>query len=651
MKNTMTKKILAGVMLMTFAFSNTLIPVSAVVIGDYLAEEVHGTLIAQELNEIRGLNSSAATSNVVTGVSSQASKIEEATKPTETIKLRAETSISKKNSPVTLSLRDSDIRQVLRMFADKAGLNIIFENGVAGTITMDLVDVPLNSAFEMIMEMNKLYYVVDDNTLIVYSDNSGTTINIKELIPISVKYVDAQPMANFLNTNIFGLKKPGLSSNTVASTNPRKNEVLIFGTQNDAVIARKIIEQFDTKPVFKTYKVNHVTPDVMADMLCTQLLPTIMEIGGGGGRRSSVGQITGAAADSGGDGKGLSLGGGTVACDYTAGSSSGGRGRGSVDFTSMPLLSLEVSYSPGLGTVNIMGATSHQFGLIEDFISKHDKKEPQAYLEVSIIELSETGSKTFDNTWSFMSKNFSINYANGQTGTNPLFPIFINGDKVPVFDTEGDPPNEPKYYLSKYSGPPTLTYAINYLVENGKARVVANPRILITNGQESTIDLTSDYVKTVTSQVVQGVQNATSQKDYEIGDENGIKISMTPFISPDGYVTLNINPEYATIKEQIYSVGEDGELSKDLVATLLQRRNLDLKNVRIKDGETLIIGGMLRDEETKAVKKVPILGDIPYVGALFRSTSTRKSKEEMIIMITPKILTDNEDSVSGQDTL
>lgn len=650
MKNTMTKKILAGVMLMTFAFSNTLIPVSAVALGDYLGEEVHGTLIAQELNGIRGLNSSAATSSVQTGVSSQTSKIEEATKPTETIKLRAETSISKKNTPVTLSLRDSDVKQVLRMFADKAGLNIIFDNSVSGSITMDLVDVPLNSAFEMIMEMNRLYYVVDDNTLIVYSDSSGTTINIKELIPISIKYVDAQPMANFLNTNIFGLKKPGLSSNTVASTNPRKNEVLIFGTQNDAAIARKIIEQFDTKPVFKTYKVNHVTPDVMADMLCTQLLPTLMEIGGG--RRSSLGQVTGAAAGSGGEGKGLSLGGGTVACDYTAGASGGsGGGMGSVNFASMPLLSLEVSYSPGLGTVNIMGATSHQFGLIEDFIKKNDKKEPQAYLEVSIIELSETGSKTFDNTWSFMSKNFSINYSNGQTGTNPIFPIFVNGDKVPIFDPEQDPPNEPKYYLSKYSGPPTLTYAINYLVENGKARVVANPRILITNGQESTIDLTSDYVKTVTSQLVQGVQNASSQKDYEIADDNGIKISLTPFISPDGYVTLNISPEYATIKEQIYSVGEDGELTKDLVATLLQRRNLDLKNVRIKDGETLIIGGMLRDEETKSVKKVPILGDIPYVGALFRSTSTRKNKEEMIIMITPKILTDNEDSVSGQDTL
>lgn len=196
----------------------------------------------------------------------------------------------------------------------------------------------------------------------------------------------------------------------------------------------------------------------------------------------------------------------------------------------------------------------------------------------------------------------------------------------------------------------SLSWTLNYIIENNKGRVVANPRILITNSQEAVIDLTEDYVKTVTSQVVQGVQQATSQKDYEIGDDNGIKVTITPFISPDGYVTLDITPEYATIKEQIYTAGEDPN-NPDLTATLLQRRDLELKQVRIKDGETLIIGGMLRDEETKDIKKIPFLGDIPYVGALFRSTNVNKTKSEMIIMITPKIITDNEDAISEQETL
>ncbi len=642
MRNRVTKKLLAGAMALALSLTNSSLPVLAYGISDYIAHSANGIRLASDFDGIRGLNSSSSvTPDVFSGaVGAGLDDNNQVHKPTENIRLRGAASLTDKNIPVTLSLRDSDVTQVLRMFADKAGLNIIFAQDVSGSVTMDLVDVPLNDAFELIMEMNQLYYLIDNNTLIVYTDPEGSTINMKEMIAIPVKYIDALPMASFLNQNIFGLKKPGLSATYVATTNPRKNEVLIFGTKNDAEMARKIIEQFDTKPVFKTYKVNHVTPDVMAEMICNQLLPTIIDMDAA--KKSDIGQITGAAA---GDGKGLSIGGGEIACGYTSDmSTKSSGGSGSVEFSSLPLLALEVSYSPGLGTVNIMGATDAQFGMIEDFIKKNDIKEPQAYLEISIIELNEAGSRTFDNTWNFVSKNLKVSFTS-ETGTgtgmdNPIYIIDHKGDKTGPKDDDGNPTNYPSMSLS---------WTINYIIESRKGRVVANPRILVTNGQEATIDLTSDYVKTVTSQIVQGVNNATSQKDYEIGDDNGIKVTLTPFISPDGYVTLDINPDYATISGREYTYNEDRE--QELAATLLQRRNLELKGVRIKDGETLIIGGMIRDEETKSVSKIPILGDIPYIGAIFRSTNTEKTKEEMIIMITPRIITDNEDAISEQDTL
>ncbi len=632
MKNKVTKKFLAGAMLLAFALSNSSALVLASEVTDLInsSGSVNGLLLAEDLGGLRGFSSASGAADVFTGVSEQRrQELHEQYKPTENIKLRAEHSLTDKTIPVTLSLRDSDVTQVLRMFADKAGLNIIFDPNVSGTVTMDLVDVPLNDAFELIMEMNQLYYLVDNNTLIVYSDPGNSTINMKELIAIPVKYVDAMPMAKFLNENIFGLRKPGISNTYVATTNPRKNEVLIFGTKNDAAIARKIIEQFDVRPMYKTYKVNHVTPDVMAEMLCTQLLPTIIDADAL--EKSDSGQITGAAASS----SEISIGGSEIACGYSSSlDTSSGSSSGVVSFSSLPLLALEVSYSTGLGTINVMGANPHQLQLIDEFIAANDIKEPQAYLEISIIELDETGSKTFDNTWRFVSKNLKASFTS-ETGTRTDSPVyFIDHAGEKVGDT----------YPSM-----SLSWTINYLVSNEKGRVVANPRILITNGQEATIDLTSDYVKTVTSQIVQGVNNATSQKDYEIGDDNGIKVTMTPFISPDGYVTLNINPDYATISGQEYTYNEDGE--RELAATLLQRRNLELKNVRIKDGETLIIGGMLRDEELKNVSKIPVLGDIPYIGALFRTTDTTKTKEEMLIMITPRIITDNEDAISEHENL
>ncbi|MDR1169014.1 MAG: hypothetical protein LBK53_09045 [Heliobacteriaceae bacterium] len=574
----------------------------------------------------------------------------------ESMPLKGEISITKKNTPITLSLRESDVTQVLRMFADKAGLNIILHPEVKDqTVTLDLVSVPLNKAFELIMEISRLTYVLDGNTIII-APTSVKDFNVakQELTSIPVKYVDATTIAGFLNKNIYGINKPGISGGEVAVTNPATNELLIFGTQNEVAIARKVVAKFDKKPTTAAFKVNHTTPAQMADMVCKLLLPNALGIEGSS-TGGAAGIMTGAASSSFGSGSSgfgsgsssssgssgggdISLNEGTIACSYESKTEAGA-------LSSIALRSLSVSYYTQLGTVNVIGGSEQQVEMIKEFIAKTDKKQPQAYLEVSIIELSEAGSKTLDNTWEMYTRFFSASFNNGKTGNilpakegDPGYPIFFAGSKNP---------NMPN--LAKYSGSPVVQYTINYLIENRKGRVVANPRILITNGQESTIDLTSDYVKSVRSEVLAGSLAGAVQRTYEIADDNGIKVSITPFISPDGYVTLNIAPEYATIKDRVTTKDTSGDIIPQ--ATLLQRRNLDLKNVRIKDGETLIIGGMIREDETKNVKKVPILGDIPGLGTFFRSTLTEKSKEEMIIMITPKIITDSEDSIVNTETL
>ena len=171
---------------------------------------------------------------------------------------------------------------------------------------------------------------------------------------------------------------------------------------------------------------------------------------------------------------------------------------------------------------------------------------------------------------------------------------------------------------------------------------------MITNGEESTIDITQDYIETTQSEQSAYTGGAIATRTYNVGSDAGIKVSITPFISPDGYVTMNIKPEYATILNRITAKDANGEY---IAATLLSHRNLDLKNVRIKDGETLVIAGMINEEEQKSVGKVPILGDLPAIGSMFRSSSSQKRKNEMVIMITPKIVTDTEDAVGNADSL
>lgn len=562
------------------------------------------------------------------------------------LRLKGDVSYIKTKTPVSISLRDSDVKQVLRMFADKAGMNIIFHNSVDGTVTLDLVNVPLNDAFDMIMGISELNYVVEDGTIIVAkADAQGFNMAKQDMTLIPVKYVSAAAIAEFLNKNIYAMKKPGLSSSDIVTTNPVTNELIIFGSKNDVAIAKKVVDKFDKKPTTTTFKVNYTTPAEMAQMVCDMLLPA----SGGKSTGGAAGIITGAASSSSGSSSSsssssggsssIALNAGTVVCTLDD----------KIDGTvsSLGVQNLSVAYYAQLGTVSVVGGSEHQLEMIKDFIAHTDKKQPQAYLEVSIIELNESGSKSLQNSWSFLSSSFSATFDGETTRTDPLHPIFFKGNGYEVWDVSGETPKKVSE-LSPFNAPVNISYAISYLLKNSKARVISNPKILITNGEEAKIEITQDYIESTETEQSAYTGGTLVSRTYNVEEDAGVTVTITSFISPDGYVTLNIKPEYSTIKEQIPAQDSAGTY---IAATLLSHRNLDLKNIRIKDGETLVIAGLISEEEQKGVGKVPVLGDIPGIGAMFRSTTSTRKKTEMVIMITPKIVTDTEDAVGNTETL
>ncbi len=526
---------------------------------------------------------------------------------------------------ITLSLRDTDVQQVLRMFADKAGLNIVFHESATGTVTLDLVDVSLEDAFKMVMKMTNLTYVIKDKTMLVVSTASAEKLNLTKdnIAVLPVKYADAAYLAHFLNTNIFSLNAPGLSFGPIVTTNADRNELLIFGTENDYQMAKKIVEKFDKKPVMTTYRVNHTTPFEMAKMICETLfnIPAAAgsaTTGAGSGTfqaqlNASIEMQSGVETSQEG-----TLGGGTIACTLKSGVTTGNIS----SYQAKPTLSIYVQ--PELGTLTMVGGTEQQIQMVNDFILENDRKQPQAYLEISIIALTESGSRDFNNSWTYSGKHLNLSFdAEGNTRSGP---IMWHGP-------------------SNGSSAHSLQQTISYLISNEKGRMLANPKIVLTNGKKSTIDLTQDYVESTTVQILSSsvIGNMTSnsvQKTYNIGDDNGIKVEITPFISPDGYVSLTMKPQYASVYKEITDTYENEPY---IAATLLQRHDLDLTNVRIKDEETLLLGGMITETEQNTVSKIPILGDIPIIGALFRNQHKGMKKEELLILMTPRILKDTED--------
>lgn len=562
------------------------------------------------------------------------------------------------NRKITLTFRDTDVKQVLRMLADKSGMNIIFHESVKGTVTLDLVDVTLDKAFKMIIEMTDLSYYKNNGTFMIMSASQAKKSNVakNEMRVIPIKYTSAASIADFLNTNVFGLGKPGLSEGKIVVTNPSKNEIIIFGTQDDYNMAMNVIKKIDLKPTSTVYKVNHVTPKEMATLLCNTLFTNVSSSGqqklagtftgaasssssgrsssrGSGSSYSSSGSghsSSGSSSRSGSD-KGLELGGGTIACSVDTKTGSGTSGGGLASFKAG---NMSVIYHSGLGTITVMGGSPDQINLINEFITMHDRKQPQAVLEFVVLELKEEASKQFENDWVFQNGTVPMQFHGGILSLGKL--IFL-GDRSGAPQTFG-------------TGPRALYDAIKWVESNDKGRVLQNPKIIVTNGRESVIDMTQDYVEKVDAQVQNstGALVPTVERTYEIGDDQGMKISIVPFISPDGYVTMDLGVDYSIEAGKVYNIlynpktGDPLE-EKELAATLLKRRNLELNTIRVKNGETLVLGGLIYETESDNVSKIPILGDIPVLGVFFRNTITSKSKNELVLLITPRIIEDTED--------
>ena len=556
-----------------------------------------------------------------------------------TLKLDSLPTISNSKAKVNLSLRDSDIKQALRMIADKGGLNIVFDKSVEGKITLDLNNVTVNDAFMIIFKSSQLTYTMDGNTITVMtieaSKNLAYTQQNMTVLPI--KYVNAENVANFLNANLFNSKIFGLSNKQIVTSNPATNQIIVFGTMADVNAIKRVLPMIDTKPMVNSFKVNHTTPEEMANLICEALF-----YNQNGGATSQSSTTSSSSSD-----ERISLGEGKIACRFN------GQEVPSSEVSPFMNTPLTIAYFPELGKINSYGGSVEQVEIIKDFIKEHDKKQLMAYIELSVIELNEQGSKEFSNTWNLWTPFISLGF-DQSNGLTTLSPFFIWGNNYTTSATDsitgedGSSSTTTTPTTISKSNNSALVYQLKYLIENNNGRVLTNPKIMVTNGKTAIIDMTSDYVKSVTSQILQGSDTVTSatQRTYDIGSDEGLLIEIMPFISPDGYVSMNISPEFATIKSQVYTVNEAGQ--QELAATLLQRRDLELKNIRIKDGETLVLAGLIKENETQTTSKMPLLSDLPFIGAFFRGSNSMKSREELVIVVTPHIVKDGQDIPEDQ---
>ena len=373
-----------------------------------------------------------------------------------------------------------------------------------------------------------------------------------------------------------------------------------------------------------------------------------------------------------------------------------------------PLLGVEGTTDSRLSTVTLLGEP-RLISVAEGYLKNLDLRKRQVAVKVQIMSVDLLNDKSIDASFSSRIGNtfilsdsgkavinfgtepgvdpsapISANQANGAfveqqavvppyveklasafTRTDPVTGAvsvvevpFINSDNqkeyvpdpnpnaadqlVPVYDELGRPVYVPSSNpaLGQTNG---FNYPSNSLdgyleaaIDSSSAKTLASPTLLVQEGEEA-------QVKTGTSVItgVSSTETANGSTQFENTRENaGLTLNLkVRKIDDNGFVTMDVNPSV--------SIPQPAGTQSGVPIFNITARSLSSGSIRLRDRQTLVLTGVIQDSDREIVRKWPILGDMPFIGQLFRSSASQREKQELVILVTPSIVDDNEGGSYG----
>ncbi|MGB8691538.1 MAG: secretin and TonB N-terminal domain-containing protein, partial [Microcoleus sp.] len=180
-------------------------------------------------------------------------------------------------------------------------------------------------------------------------------------------------------------------------------------------------------------------------------------------------------------------------------------------------------------------------------------------------------------------------------------------------------------------------------ITTNNAKILTDPTLVVQEGETANVNITEEVVTNIKSETQstagQTTRTVTAEKG-KAGLQLGVVIDR---IDDNGFVSLRVNPIVSAVgpPQNLTTGGDTNSI------TLLQERSLQSGLIRLRDGQTLIVSGIIRDQERVTASKIPILGDLPIIGSLFRSTDKINQRAEVIVLLTPQILDDSDRSNFG----
>ena len=493
---------------------------------------------------------------------------------------------------ISLDLRNIDIVDALKFLSTKSGMNIITTRLVSGRITLMVENAVVKDVFDMLLRSNNLAYDRHNDIYNVMTEAEYRALygnNFADLRKVKVFYLSyAIPEQAF---SLLDMLKSDIGKVLV---DPETGNAMVMDAPERLQLMEQVLKDFQEKNLVKVIRLNYAKAKDVEDALKNQI-----------------------------DAKKIGL----IKADERS-------------------------------NQVIVQALPGRMKQIERLVKELDQKTREVIIDVNIVQVKLKNTTDKGVEWEGL---FDLGNALGMSylGSYPFSSMVGGSDDwisrkqaleqvgyVGSYPFSGTSSN---YSAGRRSigssemhlgaiGTHDFDLIIRYLETIGKTKILSNPKVAVVNDQEAKIHVGQKdaYVTTTTTT---GTSTSTISENVTFVDV-GVIISVVPKINEDGFITLKIKTEISSVIDTLITPSNN---RIPIIDTSLAETT-----ILVKDGSTVIIGGLRKEQNTSIVRQVPFLGSIPVLGRLFSVSSVDSDRTELVIILTPRLIS-GEVFIAGAD--
>jgi len=519
-------------------------------------------------------------------------------------------------------------------------LNVMMDDSIQGNASLQLHNIGTREALDVLCRMYGMsMQPYPGNIWMLTSRESGRQRGLYNANTevVHVHHASAAWLSVFLNEALFssGNQQQGTApvGHAVIKANERNNTLVLSGTSDEISLVKSMLKELDIPRERRVYQLSYAQAvnvsnqiqaaifgtrsvgannDITSSMTISEEMDVVVEgaganeiitgTSGGGGGGGGQGGAQGGGGAGGGAGGG---GGAEQSAMRQANITTRTNTLATVDYE-VNTLGPVVLPNGKMNTVTVV-ATPSQLAQVEELLPMLDAKPPQVSVRADLVEVSSTALKEL---------GFKLDYSEGSSPWSVALGALTPGltNNVSFFENSNNPN--------------VMNLQIQALIQNGKAKSIASPTIVASHDSETVIN--------ITDQILRGQQFSTAGENSFFGEttpllgQAGITLDILPKIGANGTVTLRVRPMVTSVYNSVSSGTSTIELvrSRDMVA----------QAVALQDGQSMVIGGLIDTRGSSTEQKVPGLGDLPVIGAMFRASRKSSTRSELLIIVTPHIL-------------